>query len=71
MTAENHAVASGLGSAVANVVVQEYPVPMSFIGVNERFGEVGSIAFLQKKFCMDAQSIAAQALAVINRKHRV
>lgn len=71
VTAENHAVASGLGSAVANVVVQEYPVPMSFIGVNERFGEVGSIAFLQKKFCMDAQSIAAQALAVINRKHRV
>jgi transketolase len=40
VTAENHATSTGLGSAVANVVVNNCPVPMEFIGVTERFGAV-------------------------------
>ncbi|MCI8598963.1 MAG: transketolase family protein [Lachnospiraceae bacterium] len=68
VTAENHATSTGLGSAVANVVVNNCPVPMEFIGVTERFGEVGSIAFLQKKFNMDAQSIVKKVEIVIGRK---
>lgn len=68
VVAENHATASGLGSAVANVVVQECPVPMRFIGVRERFGEVGSIPYLQKKFEMDDESIARQVREVLKQK---
>lgn len=68
VTAENHTTATGLGSAVASVVVNNDPVPMEFVGVTERFGEVGSIAFLQKKFKMDAQSIVKKVETVIGRK---
>lgn len=68
VTAENHCTATGLGAAVARVTAETYPVPLEMIGVVERYGEVGSIPFLMKKFHMDAESIAEKAKAVIARK---
>ena len=68
VTAENHATATGLGSAVARVVAKKCPVPMEFVGVDERYGEVGSIPFLMKKFGMDATSIVEKAKQAIARK---
>jgi len=41
VTAEEHQVMAGFGSAVAEVVVQRRPVPMRFIGIQDRFGESG------------------------------
>ena len=39
ITAEEHQVNGGMGSAVAEVVVKHYPVPMEFVGMNDSFGE--------------------------------
>ncbi len=70
VTAENHVTATGLGSAVANVIVNNCPVPMEFVGVRERFGEVGSIPFLMKKFEMDASAIAEKVRKAVERKKK-
>ena len=48
VTAENHQVNCGLGSAVAQVVAKNCPVPMEMVGVQNRFGQVGAQDFLQK-----------------------
>ncbi len=68
LTAENHVIASGLGRAVAGTVVRNAPVPMDFIGINEQFGEVGSLPFLMKRFELTAEDIAKKAVALIAKK---
>jgi transketolase len=57
ITAEEHQVIGGLGSAVAEVVVKHCPVPMEFIGMNDRFGESGQARELMEKFGMDSETI--------------
>ncbi|RBP46879.1 transketolase family protein [Garciella nitratireducens] len=68
ITAENHNVINGLGSAIAEVVVENYPVPIGRIGSQDLFGEVGPVDYLQKRFEMTAQDIANKAKEVITRK---
>jgi transketolase len=57
ITAEEHQVAGGLGSAVAEVVVQNCPVPMAFIGMPDRFGESGDPTLLMAKFKLTSEAI--------------
>lgn len=68
VSAENHNIIGGLGSAVAEVIVEAQPVPMKRIGSRDCFGEVGSADFLREKFQMTAAHIAAAAKEVISRK---
>ena len=68
VTAENHQVKCGLGSAVANVVIQNSPVPMEMVGVQNRFGQVGAQDFLQKEYNLTADDIVAAVKKVISRK---
>ena len=68
VTAENHYLATGLGHAVSAVVVENCPVPMGFIGVDEQFGEVGDLPFLKKKFKMTAEDIAEKVIETIQKK---
>jgi transketolase len=42
VTVEEHQYMGGMGSAVAEVVIQDYPVPMKILGVNNQFGETGT-----------------------------
>ena len=49
-TVEEHNIIGGFGSAVAEVVVQNCPVPMEFIGVNDTFGESGKPSDLMVKY---------------------
>ena len=58
VTAEEHQVAGGLGSAVAEVLATTFPVPIIFIGINDHFGESGKPEELMKKYGLDAASIA-------------
>lgn len=67
VVAENHSVNNGLGNAVAAVVAETAPVPCQFVGIRE-FGEVGDVAYLSKRFGIDADSIAAAAEKAIARK---
>lgn len=69
VTAENHNIVGGLGSAVAEVLGEEFcMVPMRRIGVPDRFGEVGQPDELQKVMGMTAGDIAAAAKKVISAK---
>ena len=61
ITAENHNVTGGLGSAVADVLVENYPVPMRKVGVQDRFGQVGTQDFLQKEYGLTAEKIIEKA----------
>lgn len=68
VTAENHNIMTGLGSAVAEVLVENEPVPMERIGVKDLFGEVGPVEYLAKRFEMTPEDIAAKARKAISRK---
>ena len=61
ITAENHNILGGLGSAIAEVLVENYPVPMRRIGVEDRFGQVGTQDFLQKEYGLTAEKIIEKA----------
>ncbi len=57
VTAEEHSVIGGLGSAVAQVVVKHCPVRMAFVGQQDVFGESGKPDELRKKYGMTADDI--------------
>ncbi|MGC8864931.1 MAG: transketolase family protein [Bacteroidales bacterium] len=68
LTAEEHQMINGLGSAVAEVVVKNYPVPMDFVGINDTFGESGQPLQLMEKYGLTARNIYHQALQLLHRK---
>ena len=68
LTAEEHQVMGGFGSAVAEVVVKHHPVPMEMIGMNDQFGESGQPRELMEKYGLTASNIVAKAKQLIQRK---
>jgi len=66
ITAEEHQIAGGLGSAVAEVVVKNYPVPMEFIGMEDQFGESGQPDELLEKYGMKSGNIIKKVLATMD-----
>ena len=69
VTCENGNIIGGLGSAVAEVLVESDPVPMGRIGVRDEFGEVGPQSYLEKRFGLTAEDIRQKAIDVLERKH--
>lgn len=70
VTAENHSIYNGLGSAVAEVLVANTPVPMEQVGITDHYGEVGSVDYLMDKFEIDAKAIVNKALLAVQRKQK-
>ena len=68
VTAENHSIVNGLGSAVAEVLVRNRPVPMEMVGVNDEFGEVGPQDYLMKRFGLTDDDVYAKVKRAIARK---
>ncbi|MHB1418213.1 MAG: transketolase family protein [Bacillota bacterium] len=68
VTAEEHSIIGGLGSAVAEVLGEECPVPLERVGTQDQFGESGSPAELLEKYGLTAGNIVKAAKKVINRK---
>ncbi len=68
VTCEEHSIIGGLGSAVAEVLVENAPVPMERIGVKDTFGESGTPSTLLVKYQLTADDIVAAAKKVISRK---
>lgn len=60
ITAEEHSVIGGLGSAVCDALCKSYPVPVLKIGVQDVFGESGSAQVLVEKFKLDGKGIYEQ-----------
>jgi transketolase len=68
LTAENHNIINGLGSAVAEVLAENAPVPLERIGVKDVFGEVGPTDYLAARFELTAADIAKKAERLMQRK---
>lgn len=66
VTCENHSVIGGLGGAVAEALAElpEHP-PLKRIGVQDQFGQVGSLKYLKQSYGIDAQSIADSISAAL------
>jgi transketolase len=68
VTAENHSVIGGLGSAVAEALGETYPAPMGRIGLQDTYGECGDNQGLLRKYHMDPTAIVMKAKQVLARK---
>jgi transketolase len=68
VTAENHNVYGGLGSAVAEVLVEHAPAPMVRVGIRDCYGECGGNMDLLYKYEMSPQHIAEAARSVLQRR---
>lgn len=68
VTAEEHNVIGGLGSAVAEVLVQGASVPMEFVGVQDVFGHSASPEVLLKHYGLSPENIAEKAKKAMSRK---
>jgi len=70
VTAEEHQVAAGFGSAIAEVVVENYPVPLKRVGILDRFGESGEPDQLMVEFNLTSKDIIKAVEDVLKRKKR-
>lgn len=68
VTAEEHQIMGGMGSAVAEVVVEEFLVPMEFVGVRDSFGQSGTPEELLKFYKVDRDAIMVAVQDVLRRK---
>lgn len=69
VTAEEHSIIGGLGSAVSEVVTSNYPVPVLRIGVKDVFGESGTPAELLKAYGLTTEDIVKAVKCGINMKN--
>ncbi|QQG43580.1 MAG: transketolase family protein [Candidatus Daviesbacteria bacterium] len=68
VTVEEHQIAGGLGSAVAEVVSQEFPVPIQMVGISDHFGESGEPQELLEKFGLNKEAIIRAVTKAIRLK---
>lgn len=68
VTAENHNTIGGLGAAVSEAAVQTVPVPIEMVGIEDRFGQVGTQDYLRYVYDLTDEAIVMAALRAIDRK---
>lgn len=68
VTAEEHQAAAGFGSAIAEILCQEHPVPMKIVGVEDRFGESGQPWELLEEFGLTWKDIKKAVKQVVSMK---
>jgi transketolase len=68
VTVEEHQIAGGMGGAVAEALAGEYPVPIEFIGVADKFGQSGTPNELVEHYGMGKDSIKKSVKKVLERK---
>ena len=67
-TVEEHQIAGGMGSAIAEFLAEKNPIKIGFIGVRDQFGQSGKPFELIEKYGLDAEGIKKQILAIISKK---
>ena len=68
VTVEEHQIAGGMGSAVAEVLAKNYPVPIQFIGVQDKFGQSGTPDELIEHYGMGKEAIKEAVKKIMKRK---
>ena len=67
VTVEEHQKMGGMGSAVAECLAENYPVPVEFIGVDDQFGQSGTQAELLKHYGLDKEAIIKAVKKILKR----
>ena len=70
VTAEEHSIYGGLGSAVAEVLSKKLPMPLEMVGIKDSFGESGEYEALLSKYGLDCEAICRAGKKVMARKKR-
>lgn len=70
LTAEEHQIYGGLGSAVAQTISKQYPVPVISVGVDDVFGESGTAEEVLKKYHLTVQEIVKKAKQVRKKRKK-
>ncbi|MES2930244.1 MAG: transketolase C-terminal domain-containing protein [Patescibacteria group bacterium] len=68
VTVEEHQIAAGMGSAVAECLAQNYPVPIEFVGVDNTFGQSGTPEELIEHYGMGVSHITEKVMKILKRK---
>jgi transketolase len=68
VSCEDHQIAGGLGSIVAEILANQFPAPMEFVGLNDTFAESGKVEDLMKKYGLTNEDIIKAVKKVIQRK---
>ncbi|MEK7613530.1 MAG: transketolase C-terminal domain-containing protein [Patescibacteria group bacterium] len=68
VTVEEHQIAGGLGSAVAEFLAREHPTPIEFIGMHDEFGQSGTASELIAHYKLNASAIVDAVRRVVSRK---
>ncbi len=68
VTVENHSRIGGLGSSVTEIVCDKYPVPVTRLGIDDRFGETATLDYLMEKFGITAGHIVSASLDLLGKK---
>lgn len=69
VTAEEHQIFGGMGSAVAECLAQNFPVPQEFIAINDSFGESGQPQELMDAYNLNQSAIVSAVKKVVARKN--
>jgi transketolase len=69
VTVEEHSIIGGLGSAVAEVISEKYPVILKRVGINDTFAESGTPEALFEKYGLTGKNLAKEALNVLKTKN--
>jgi len=69
VTVEDHQIAGGMGSAIAEFLAKSYPIPVEFVGIKNKFGQSGTPAELVKHYGLDVESIKNAVVKVLKRKN--
>ena len=67
LTVEEHSICGGMGSAVAEVLMKEYPVKIDYIGINDTFAETGPYLELLEKYNISKKSIIDKTIKLLTK----
>jgi len=70
VTVEDTSILGGLGGAVAEVITENYPVPVKRVGIKDRFGQSGTVDELKEVYELSANHIVKAVKEVIKRKKK-
>jgi len=70
VTVEDTSILGGLGGAVAEVIAENYPVPVKRVGIKDRFGQSGTVDELKEVYELSANHIVKAVKEVIKRKKK-
>lgn len=68
VTVENHNVIGGLRSAVSEVICENYPVPLRYVGIRDAFGQVGKMPYLKEVYKMTEKDIVSAVVSALEAK---